>query len=35
VLGWWVLDEALTGTQLAGMFVTLFGVVIVVQSSRG
>ena len=35
VLGWWILDEALTGTQLAGMFVTLFGVVIVVQSSRG
>ena len=35
ILGWWLLDEVLVGTQLAGMFVTLFGVVIVVQSSRG
>jgi drug/metabolite transporter (DMT)-like permease len=35
VLGWWVLDETLSGTQLTGMFVTLFGVVTVARTSPG
>ena len=35
VLGWWVLDERLSGTQIAGMFVTLLGVVIVARTSPG
>ncbi|MGB5587003.1 MAG: EamA family transporter [Gammaproteobacteria bacterium] len=34
VLGWWVLDETLTGTQLAGMFFTLIGVIVVARTSR-
>jgi drug/metabolite transporter (DMT)-like permease len=34
VLGWWLLDETPVGTPLAGMFDTLSGVVVVVQSSR-
>lgn len=29
ILGWWLLDESLTAVQLAGMLVTLFGVVLV------
>ena len=33
-LGWWVLDEALTGVQLAGMAVTIAGVAMVAVYGR-
>jgi len=34
LLGWWVLDEALTGTQLAGMAVIIVGVAMVAVYGR-
>jgi drug/metabolite transporter (DMT)-like permease len=34
ILGWWVLDEVLTGTQLAGMAVIIVGVAMVAVYGR-
>lgn len=35
VLGWWILDERLAGSQFIGMLVILMGVIIVARSGRG
>jgi drug/metabolite transporter (DMT)-like permease len=34
VLGWWILDERLTGLQLVGMLVILSGVILVALAGR-
>jgi len=35
VLGWWILDERLAGSQFIGMLVILMGVIIVARAGRG